>query len=1028
MASRRQSLAAFACYARGVTCVNHLQRFFISASNSRGVWDSRTRPAGPGDAGLVLAGGGLTRLRTWHDNTVPDPDRTFVAWRRVTLLVLAAALAGCPATPPTGPKPRASKRPVVAGSPVPSVRPSTAVGPGTGGGLISDNGLGIVSHDGAGLAGTVAIPAGVISNSGGALISDNGLGLISDNGLGLISDNGLGLISDNGLGVIANNGGGYRLMQAAGGPALPLAKGWVVLCAADGTILEDPAGSPYVARTDDRGGYRFEKTPVGPNLVVRVLLPGPVGDMVALLPRAAAGQARPAVAVDATSTLVMRFVLETYVAGQGEPQKVLDRLPGGEEAVTRERVVQAGEAAVPDFKPASVAAAIGQLRAKSPALDQQLEYVKRLLLVGQSNLGDGELATRITLNLPDGLVYDPRGRLVIADRFSGRIRVVELDGTIRTLAGTGEATFSGDGGPATQAALNGPEAVAYDDAGNLYVADGTNRVVRRVRPDGTIETVAGSGAKRVSGSPFVGGPAREVALGRPTALAWDAARKQLFLADSENHTIWKLTEGGRLEPVAGDPMGNRPPRPTPAIGFELISPQGLAVDAAGNLWVAQKSTPYLRKIDPAGLIHDVPLQGSAPDAWLDGASGLAIGPDGALYVADTGQDRIVRITPEGVLTTVVGQRGRPGPGDDGPALAVHLIRPEGVTFDPQGRLVVADSIHGQIRRLEPDGRVITVAGLPAGAQRGQLANQLALNRPTEAVLDPSGALLVADSLNAVVRRRAPDGTLSIVAGNGVKWSDGDGSPATEASFAGVGGLAYDPRQRLHVVDVEGGAVRRIEPDGTVTTVVRDVVGATAIAFDAKGDLYVTQSQVGRILRVPLSRGVATPEVVAGAGPGNRSTGDGGPAAAAGLNLPGAMAFDAAGDLYLVEVRGQRIRKIALSQGGAPISTVLASDVMQPDAGDPTDAPKAGFAAPNYLVLDPAGRFLISDFFRNAVLRVARDGTTEVIAGEGGKAFAGSGVDDGLRQPAGLVFDRAGGLFVMDSGNNQVKLVPAEALK
>lgn len=950
-------------------------------------------------------------------------------------LLLAAALAGCPAGSPLVPKPKASPKrsPAIAGQP-----PGGGNPPITGGNLISDNGLGIISHNGAGLTGQVRVPAGVVSNSGGNLISDNGLGLISDNGLGLISDNGLGIVANNGGGLVSNNGGGvvannggslaarkYMLTQA-GGQALPLARAFVVLCAADGTILKAPDGRPYAAKTDDTGAYRFEKTPVGPNLVVRVLLPGPVGDMVALLPKAAEGAPRGSVAVDGASTLVMRYVLEAYVGGQAEPQKVLDRLPAVEEAVTRERAAQAGEAALPDFKPANVTAAMDALRAKSPALDQQLEHVRRLLLVGLSNLGDGELATRVPLNLPSDVAYDPQGRAVVADRFNGRIRRVELDGTIRTIVGTGEAGFSGDGGPADQAAINAPEAIAYDGDGNLYIADGANRRVRRVKPDGTIETVAGDGRQPDTLIKMAAGDARATALGRPGALAWDARNRWLYVADSEAHRIWKLTPDGRMEPVAGHNSGLKLPRPTPAIGFELVSPQGLVVDAAGDLWVAQKSTPILRRIDPAGLLHDVPLTG--PDALLEGASGLVVGPDGAFYVADTGRHRIARITREGALTTVVGQPGKPGPGDDGPAAGVFLLRPEGVTFDPQGRLVIADSVHGQIRRLEPDGRVLTIAGLPAGAQRGALANELALNRPTAAIMDPTGGLLIADSLNAVVRRRAPDGTLSIVAGNGIKYSDGDGKPATEASFAGVGGLAFDQEGRLLVVDADVGAIRRVEADGTVSTVATGLLGATAIAVDPKGDLYVTLSERCQIVRLPLSRPGAPVEPVAGVNDADGSRGDGGPAVQANLNLPGSMVFDAKGDMYVTEVRGQRIRKIALSQPGAPIDTAFLSELAQASAGDPTDAPTAAFVAPSFVLPDAQGRLLVCDFFRNAVLRVAADGASEVIAGEGGRAFTGSGVDDGLKQPAGLAFDRDGGLFVVDSGNNQVKKVPPEALK
>ncbi len=220
---------------------------------------------------------------------------------RVLLAAAVAAAASACAGDPGGTK-------------VPGAKPTpraaiAAILPGAT--LVSDKGAGIIAHNGAGIIGKVKIPSGIIANNGGSLLSDKGVGVISENSSGIIANNGSGLVGKT----------KYALAQAA--DDLPLAEATVTITGADGAPINDPAGKPYVARTDRAGAYRFERTPTGRNFLVKVTLPAAVGDMVALLPQA---RVATELAVDARSTLVMGFIASAFVKGDWSFGEDLDGL------------------------------------------------------------------------------------------------------------------------------------------------------------------------------------------------------------------------------------------------------------------------------------------------------------------------------------------------------------------------------------------------------------------------------------------------------------------------------------------------------------------------------------------------------------------------------------------------------------------------------------------------------------------------------------------------------------------------------
>jgi sugar lactone lactonase YvrE len=935
--------------------------------------------------------------------------------QRLSLPALVACislLAAC-VGPPGIKAPHAKGTPVAVGPGTPGVLPDSA-SQVLGGGLISNNAGSLI--------GKVKIPSGIVSDSGGTLIANNGSCLISDSGLGLISEHGLGLIgkvkaagvvSNNAGNLVANNGGGligktkYLLSVPAFGlladdGEVPLGRAPLVIVGADGQPVHDAQGKPFIAISDATGTYRFEHTPVGSNFIVEVFLPTPVGDMTGLLSKEDRRETR-SVDVGLASTLVMDYVLGQFVKGDS---KVLDRLPAAVEADAQAKVVTAanGQLAVKNFQAAAVKLGVDALRHRSEALDTQFAYIKELLLLGQSNLGNGLPATRTVLSAPTSVSFDGHGGMAIADLFNNRVRYVDAKGVISTLAGTGTKASTGDGGPAVNASLDSPQAVLYGPTGELYVTDGGGHTVRRIKLDGTLETVAG----KPGGSDGLLGPtsgaALEIGLATPSSLAWDADGKSLLIGDHNGFTIWRLTPAGRLELVAGR---SGKPGSLPALALDIPSPDGLVVEPNGTLTVMEATKANLHVIDAAGQATVRPLNaGSQP---LGNPVGLARDAAGNFYTADHDHYRIAKIAPDGTVSTFVGQYDHFASGiTDGPATDITLAWPQGLAFDPKGRLVFCDTFHGLVRRVDmttPNHPVTTIAGLLDGLQSGVDGADLALARPSFAVTAPNGDLLIADTENSVIRRRAPDGTLSFEAGNGARVFSGDGGLATKASFAGVGGLGYDALGNLYVADLDR-EVRKITPAGIISTLGKTNGNPGPIAVAPDGTVYVGLPTVGRVEQISPD-GKVTP--LAGTGLDGPDANDGPDATKATIIYPSGLLLDGKGHLFICEVKNLRIRQLDLATGAIQTFTKSAG-------------------APTAMIYGPDGAFYVSDALGGRVLRLSADGgTATVIAGPGGRAFAGDGIDDGLKQPVGLAFDKAGNLFVVDSGNNQIKLVPKSAL-
>ncbi|MEO7804525.1 MAG: NHL repeat-containing protein, partial [Actinomycetota bacterium] len=353
-------------------------------------------------------------------------------------------------------------------------------------------------------------------------------------------------------------------------------------------------------------------------------------------------------------------------------------------------------------------------------------------------LGQGS-STDASLNRPSGIAYDQLGNLFVADTYSHRIRKVSRSGLITTVAGNGVPGFTGDGGLATSASLNTPTGIAVDSAGTLYISDTGNHRVRRVA-FGTISTFAGNGAAGYSGE----GLAIIVSLNSPIGLAVDPSNN-LYIADSGNNRVRKVSASGFISTLAGNGTAGFSGDSSLAVIAQLNSPSGVAADAMGNV-----------------------------------------------FIADTNNHRVRQVTVGLVITTMAGNGFAGYSGDGGPAAAAQLNSPFGLAVDSLGSVYVADRDNHRVRQLK---LFVAFSAPPVRSSAGYVANTFAgngsasfsgdggpatlagLRSPNSIAVDPTGLIAFSDSDNYRVRGVSLSGIITTLAGNGTATFLGDGGPA-----------------------------------------------------------------------------------------------------------------------------------------------------------------------------------------------------------------------------------------------------------
>jgi uncharacterized protein (TIGR03437 family) len=320
--------------------------------------------------------------------------------------------------------------------------------------------------------------------------------------------------------------------------------------------------------------------------------------------------------------------------------------------------------------------------------------------------GDGGQATKATLNGPRGVTEDIYGNLYIAEYYGQRVRKVTPGGVITTLAGTGVAGFSGDGGPATSAALNGPYRVTVDNAGNVYIPDSSNSRVRKVSPAGIITTVVGNG---LVGSGGDGGLATSASLNYPEAVVFDSAG-DYYVADEGANVVRKVSTSGIISTAVGTGAANYTGDGGPAVSATLDGPVGVAMDAAGDLYISDQVNNVIRKVDTSGVINTVAGTGAfgfggdgGPAIKAEFAYPASIGIDAAgnVYIPDVNNNRVRVLLTNGNITTVAGNGNESYTGDGGPAVNASLNVLRSVSVAPNGNVYIGDFGNNVVRMLAP---------------------------------------------------------------------------------------------------------------------------------------------------------------------------------------------------------------------------------------------------------------------------------------------------------------------------------------
>ena len=556
---------------------------------------------------------------------------------------------------------------------------------------------------------------------------------------------------------------------------------------------------------------------------------------------------------------------------------------------------------------------------------------------GASFGGDGAAATAAQLNNPYNVALDGSGNLYIADTSNHRIRKVDSSGNISTVAGTGMRGFGGDGAAATAAQLNFPRGVALDGAGNLYIADRLNNRIRKVDSSGNISTVAGNGTRSFGGD---GAAATEAQLNLPNGVALDGSGN-LYIADTSNHRIRKVDSSGNISTVAGSGtagFGGDGGSATDTAA-RLNNPNGVALDGAGNLYIADTWNRRIRTVDSSGNISTVAGGGSslangimATTARLNFPNRVAVDGSGNLYIADTNNHRIRKADSSGNISTVAGNGTSSFGGDGGAATAAQLKNPRGVALDGSGNLYIADTSNDRIRKVDSSGNISTVAGGSIGD--GGAAGGAQLNNPRGVALDGSGNLYIADTDNDRIRKVDSSGVITTVAGNGMRGFSGDGAAATAARLNQPRGMALDGSGNLYIADRSNHRIRKVDSAGDISTVAGNGMpsfsgdGAAAVAaqlefpedvaLDGSGNLYIADKNNHRIRKVDSAGNISTVAGVDTFGYGG-FRGDGAAAVAAQMQEPRGVALDGSGNLYIADTGNNRIRKVGPPAPPAPVA-------------------------------------------------------------------------------------------------------------
>jgi len=653
-------------------------------------------------------------------------------------------------------------------------------------------------------------------------------------------------------------------------------------------------------------------------------------------------------------------------------------------------------------------------------------FAQTVTTVAGGYVGDGKPATQASLQFPASVAQDRQGNTYVTDQGAQRIRKVTAAGVISTIAGTGIAGFSGDGGQARLAQINAPLGITVDALGDIVFADAGNNRVRKITPAGIISTIAGNGTAGYSGD---GGPATDASMNVPWGVVHDAAGN-LYIADRTNNVVRKVNTAGIISTYAGNGTQGFCGDGGQATQACLYFPRSLAIDGRGVLYIADGLNRRVRRVKTNGIIDTVAGNGQAgfsgdggpaTQAAIGNPRGVAVA-GGALYISNAGSSRVRSVVlSTGVINTFIGSSAGYDGDNHAPLETMLSLTTGGIVVSSSSSALVADGVSARVRRLG-GGVVKTMAGGFEGDSGQALTAGMIF--PQGIAFDPKGNLFVAEFGGHRVRKVDTSGKITTVAGTGVSGYSGDGGPATAAQLNFPQDVIADSAGNLFISDVWNNVIRKVDAvSGIITTFSADANfggGLGFMAFDALGNLHVGDAGACTVWRLD-SNGVAT--AVAGVAFSCGYNGDGIQATTAQLNVPYGVAFDPAGNLYIADAGNNRVRKV----NSAGFITTLAGDgtacadstTACGDGGTPTAAQLNSPIS----VAASGGALYIADEADVRVRRVA-GGIITTYAGTGYGGYNGNGLaalSTNLDDPLDLAFNPLNGaLYVVDDVQARVR--------
>ncbi len=590
--------------------------------------------------------------------------------------------------------------------------------------------------------------------------------------------------------------------------------------------------------------------------------------------------------------------------------------------------------------------------------------------------------TDAQFNDPRGVAVDTNGDVFVADAGNNTIRMITSAGVVTTFAGFAGVAGSSDG-TNDSARFNFPAGVALDSNGNLYVADYYNDTIRKVTPTGVVTTLAGSPGNAGTND----GMGTNAQFDGPSGVAVDSAGN-IYVAEfgSPNNAIRKVTTAGMVTTL-------------PAGGFE---PYAVAVDSAGDVFSVNAGSGNIVEFTPAGTNWMVTTLAGG----FFHPEGIAVDVESNLYVANSDDDTVSKVTPGGSVSTLAGVSGAPG-NTDGTGSEALFNTPIGLALDSAGALYVADEGNNTIRKITTAALVNTVAGSGSTSQGSVngAGNEARFNGPQAVAVDGAGNVYVADTFNDTIRTVTSAGVVNTIAGLAGMAGNSNGV-GSDARFNLPQGVAVDGAGNIYVGDSGNGAIREVTPAGVVTTLAEGFGNPTGVALDSATNIYVADEGSNTVCKVTPAGTNWAVTILAG-----------------GFSHPSGVAVDSASNVYVADTGHSTICEVTPT-GTNWVVTTLAGQLGQFGSADGTGT-NAQFFLPRSVAVDNASNIYVADTFNNVIRKMTLNGgewTVITIAGSdnAGGSADGTGFAARFDNPCGIAVDLAGNLYVADTTNNTIR--------